>query len=140
MRERPFLPSAGEFVPSYGVRRFGTQTQRLGVTFVQPIMQDWAVAYSDVMAEKVNLDYQGGGSGKGVTEMTDRVSDFGCSDAPLTKSQLDRAKEKGGAVVHVPLVCGAVAIPYNLEEVKTPLVLGPGPLGHLHPSKRQLNQ
>lgn len=94
-----------------------------GATFVQPIMQDWTVDFEDVSGKKTIIDYQGTGSGKGVGEMTDKIRDFGCSDAPLSKSQLDKAKEKGGAVVHIPLVVGAVVVPYNLENIEKPLVL-----------------
>jgi phosphate transport system substrate-binding protein len=104
----------------------GSTTKQLngsGATFVEPILKDWAMEYETVSKKSVIVDYQGGGSGRGVTEMTDKVTDFGCSDAPLTKSQLDKAKEKGGAVVHIPLVVGAVVVPYNLDEVKNPLVL-----------------
>jgi phosphate transport system substrate-binding protein len=47
--------------------------------------------------------------------------DFGASDAPMTDAEI--AAAKGGPVMHVPTVIGAVAIIYNLPEVTAPLKL-----------------
>src|SRR5262249_28711647 len=86
-----------------------------GSTFIQPIMQTWTGKYEEASGRKTVVDYQGTGSGKGVSEMSEKTRDFGCSDAPMTKSQLDKAKGSGGEVVHVPLVAGAVVVAYNLK-------------------------
>ena len=59
--------------------------------------------------------------------MTDGVFFFGCSDAPMNKEFLEKAKAKHGEVVHIPLVIGAVVLPYNLPEVKEPLIFS-GPV------------
>jgi phosphate transport system substrate-binding protein len=92
-----------------------------GATFVDPIMQRWSGEYKRL--RDVEIDYVKSGSGQGVQQMTARTIDFGCTDAPMKKGQLDEAKAKGGEVVHVPLVMGAVAVVYNLPEVQSPLKL-----------------
>ena len=86
-----------------------------GATFVNPIMQKWSGEYKQ--QKNVEIDYVAKGSGYGIEQTTAKTKDFGCSDAPLTKEQLETAKAKGGEVVHVPLTMGAVAVVYNLPEL-----------------------
>jgi len=86
-----------------------------GATFVDPIMQKWSAEYKK--AKNVEIDYVAKGSGYGIEQMTAKTKDFGCSDAPLSKEQLDAAKEKGGDVFHIPLTMGAVAVVFNVPEL-----------------------
>jgi phosphate transport system substrate-binding protein len=100
------------------------ETARLngqGATFVEPIMKVWTSEYGEKTAGDVQINYQGTGSGAGITAMTKRLADFGCSDAPMNRKQLDEARAEGGPVVHVPLVIGAVVPVYNLPGVEQPL-------------------
>lgn len=92
-----------------------------GATFVQPIMKIWTEKYPEVRTGKARIDYVGTGSGNGVSTMTNKEVDFGCSDAPMNAKQLEAAKAKGGDVVHVPLVMGAVVPMYNVPGVTKPL-------------------
>jgi phosphate transport system substrate-binding protein len=98
-----------------------------GATFVEPIMSVWTSEYGEKTNGVVQINYQGTGSGAGVTQMTKKLADFGCSDAPLNRKQLDEALATGGPVVHVPLVIGAVVPVYNLPGVEEPLTFT-GPL------------
>lgn len=101
-----------------------SQTPRIssgGATFIDPIMQKWAGEYKK--ARNVEIDYVKSGSGNGVNQMTAKTLDFGCTDAPMKKAQLDEAKAKGGDVYHIPLTMGAVAVVYNLPGVSAPLNL-----------------
>src|SRR5256885_6033016 len=84
-----------------------------GSTFVYPLMSKWASVYEKEKGVQVN--YQSIGSGGGIQKMTAKEFDFGCTDAPLNQEQLQKAQSSGGAVVHVPLALGAVAIIYNLS-------------------------
>ncbi|MCI0705440.1 MAG: phosphate ABC transporter substrate-binding protein PstS, partial [Planctomycetia bacterium] len=86
-----------------------------GATFINPLMQKWSGEYNQ--KKKVEIDYVSKGSGYGIEQMTARTIDFGCSDAPMSKKQLDMAKEKGGDVFHIPLTMGAVAVVYNVPEI-----------------------
>jgi phosphate transport system substrate-binding protein len=94
-----------------------------GATFVDPIMQKWSAEYKT--AKGVEIDYSKSGSSDGIKQMTEKSLDFGCSDAPMKKDQVETAKGKGGEVVHVPLIMGAVAVIYNLPTVPTLKLSGP---------------
>jgi phosphate transport system substrate-binding protein len=90
-----------------------------GSTFVYPMMSKWTSEYEK--AKGVQVNYQAIGSGGGIQQMTAKTFDFGCTDAPMNEEQLQKCRASGGGVVHIPLVMGAVAITYNLDEVKEPL-------------------
>ncbi len=90
-----------------------------GSTFINPQMDEWAKVYA--RQKGVTVDYAGGGSGKGVTQMIQGTYDFGCTDAPMNEKQLDEARAKGGDVIHVPLILGAVVPGYNLKGLSEPL-------------------
>jgi phosphate ABC transporter phosphate-binding protein len=93
-----------------------------GATFVEPVMKVWTNHYlEEKTGGQVRINYQGTGSGAGIQQLTNKTTDFGCSDAPMNKKQLDAVTEAGGPVVHVPLVIGAVVPAYNLEGVSQPL-------------------
>lgn len=90
-----------------------------GSSFVNPIMTKWAGTY---YADKgLKVDYTSSGSSNGVQQMIDKKNDFGCTDAFMTEEELAKASKAGGAVVHIPLVMGAVVPVYNLKDVKAPL-------------------
>ncbi|WP_020468364.1 phosphate ABC transporter substrate-binding protein PstS [Zavarzinella formosa] len=92
-----------------------------GATFVDPIMQRWSSEYKT--AKNVEVDYKKSGSGNGIQQMSGKVLDFGCTDAPMNKDETENAKTEGGEVVHVPVIMGAVAIIYNVPGVKEQLKL-----------------
>jgi phosphate transport system substrate-binding protein len=87
-----------------------------GSTFVGPMMRKWKSVYNKETG--VEIDYAEKGSGNGIQQMTARTYDFGCTDAPMNPDQLKAAQEKGGDVVHIPLVLGAVVPIYNLGPGK----------------------
>src|SRR5262245_49972643 len=86
-----------------------------GSSFVAPMMKKWAGEYAK--ATGVEIDYTSSGSGNGVSQMTEKRKDFGCTDAPMNDEQLDKASKEGGDVVHIPLVMGGVVPIYNLPEI-----------------------
>ncbi len=90
-----------------------------GSSFINPMMKKWSNAYKK--AKGVVIDYTSNGSGAGVSQMTEKETDFGCTDAPMNEEQLKKAKDKGGDVIHVPLVMGGVVPAYNLPDVKEPV-------------------
>jgi phosphate transport system substrate-binding protein len=104
-----------------------TRLDGQGATFVEPIMKVWTNEYGELTDGDVQINYQGTGSGAGVSQMTKGLAAFGCSDAPMNRKQLDEATATAGPVVHVPLVIGAVVPVYNLPGVESPLVFT-GPL------------
>jgi phosphate transport system substrate-binding protein len=90
-----------------------------GSSFVKPMMDKWARTYEK--EKKTRVDYIAVGSGAGVRQLLEKVTDFACSDAPLTDEQLEAAKKANGEVVHIPLVMGGVVPAYNLKDVDKPI-------------------
>ncbi len=81
-----------------------------GSSFVLPINQAWAKAYYKATGKKVQ--YNGGGSGKGIKDATARLVDFGGTDAPLTPKAQKKHK-----MLQFPAVVGATVLAYNLPDV-----------------------
>src|SRR5438034_11542153 len=102
----------GKGGPSAGVSRLNGG----GSTFIGPMMKKWATVYHK--EKGVEVDYALKGSGNGIQQMTSKTYHFGCTDAPMNDQELAAAKEKGGAVLHIPLIFGAVVPIYNLPELK----------------------
>ena len=96
-----------------------------GSTFVYPMMSKWAAEYDK--AKSVEVNYQSIGSGGGIQQMTAKTADFGCTDGPMNDEQMQKAKDTGGDLFHIPLVMGAVVPAYNLPEVTEPLTFS-GPV------------
>jgi phosphate transport system substrate-binding protein len=94
-----------------------------GATFPYPIYSKWFSDYAK--ATGVRINYQSIGSGGGIRQLSERTVDFGASDSPMSDAEL--AKAKGGPVLHIPTVLGAVAVTYNVPELATGLKLS-GPV------------
>lgn len=84
-----------------------------GSSFAAPIYNSWAQVYAAKTGVKVN--YQSVGSGAGINQISEQTVDFGATDGPMTDAQM--AKAKGGAILHIPTVIGAVSMSYNLPGV-----------------------
>jgi phosphate transport system substrate-binding protein len=90
-----------------------------GATFPYPIYSKW---FSDYAAKTgVKINYQSIGSGGGIRQLSEQTVDFGATDAPMSDAEL--AKAKGGAVMHIPTVLGAVVVTYNVPQLIKPLRL-----------------
>ena len=71
----------------------------------------------------MKIDYQAIGSGGGIKGITEKTVDFAGSDAPMSKSEMEKAEKVGGPVVQIPSVAGAVVLAYNLPSIKDELKL-----------------
>ena len=83
-----------------------------GATFPMPYYNMVFKAYTSETGTL--LTYGGIGSGGGIRSLTDKVVDFGATDAFLNDEKLAKMPAK---VVHIPSVLGAVVIAYNLPNV-----------------------
>ncbi|MBO3801201.1 MAG: phosphate ABC transporter substrate-binding protein PstS [Thermoproteota archaeon] len=83
-----------------------------GSTFVYPLISKWSSEYRKVNPSML-ISYQSIGSGGGIRLFINKTVDFGASDAPLNKQQMEVAK----GVIHIPETLGAVVISYNLPNV-----------------------
>ncbi len=88
------------------------QINGAGATFPYPIYSKWAMAYYKATGVRVN--YQSIGSGGGIKQIKAGTVDFGASDAPLTKQELDAA-----GLVQFPMIIGGVVPVVNLPGVKS---------------------
>lgn len=83
-----------------------------GATFPLPY---YNLVFKNYTESKGTLVTYGGiGSGGGIRSLTDKVVDFGATDAFLDDKQL---AEMPAPVVHIPTCLGAVVIAYNLPGV-----------------------
>ncbi len=81
-----------------------------GATFPYPIYAQWADAYYKLNGVKMN--YQAIGSGGGIAQIKARTVDFGASDAPLPKAELDAA-----GLIQWPMIMGGVVPVVNVAGV-----------------------
>ena len=83
-----------------------------GATFPMPFYNLAFKKYTEMSG--VPVTYGGIGSGGGIRSLTDKVVDFGATDAFLSDKE---TSEMPAAVVHIPTCMGAVVIAYNLPGV-----------------------
>lgn len=81
-----------------------------GATFPMPVYKEWSKLY--YQDTKNQVTYSGGGSGKGVSAITDRNGNFGGTDSAL---KVDELKEK--KLLQFPAVTGSVVLAYNINGV-----------------------
>jgi len=90
-----------------------------GATFPAPIYEKWFADFGS--RDGVQVNYQAIGSGGGITQFTQGTVDFGATDAPMKDDEQQAAEQKGGTVLHIPTVVGAIVVTYNLPGVSQPL-------------------
>src|SRR5438034_4739844 len=115
---------AGLFNPSPG------QTVTLlgsGATFPFPLITKWSSVYVNETGGRVQVNYQGIGSGAGIQAITAKTVDFAGSDAPLKPSE--RAAAPG--LLHIPETIGAVTAAYNVASLSSGLNLSGHVLGEI---------
>ncbi len=98
-----------------------------GATFPYPLYSKWFSEYAT--AKNVRINYQSIGSGGGIRQLSEQTVDFGASDAPMSDEEMSKAK--GGRVLHIPTVLGAVVVTYNVPELQQPLKLTGEVLGDI---------
>jgi phosphate transport system substrate-binding protein len=81
-----------------------------GATFPAPCYYDWAYSYQKATHTRVN--YQAIGSGGGIKQISERIVDFGATDAPMTPKELDKAN-----LTQFPAVIGSIVVAHNLPGV-----------------------
>lgn len=89
-----------------------------GATFPQPFLNSCLTSFM-VNNRWVSVNYQGVGSGAGISALTTKTVDFAASDAPMTDSQRVAAPN----VLHIPETIGAITLAYNIPGLSTGLKL-----------------
>jgi phosphate transport system substrate-binding protein len=85
-----------------------------GSTF-QSTFQQSAIAGFKSVQPKATVNYGGGGSGKGRSDLASGVVNFAGSDAPIPASE--QANFAGKDILYFPVVIGPVTMSYNLSGV-----------------------
>jgi phosphate transport system substrate-binding protein len=101
-----------------------------GSTFAAPIYQQLG---SDLKDKGLTINYQGVGSGAGVSQFAAGTVDFAGSDPALTPD--DRTAIKKGEAVQIPFALGAITASYNLNGVKSGLKLDGATLAKIYLGK-----
>ena len=87
-----------------------------GATFPKSFYDEAIANFADV-APDLTVEYGGGGSGKGRSDLQEQVVDFAGTDG-VVKAE-DVAKYKGGEFVYVPTVVAPITMSYNLPGIDT---------------------
>lgn len=96
-----------------------TRIEGAGATFPFPLYSKWFAEYEKINKD-IKFNYQAIGSGGGIRQLIKETVDFGASDAPMKEKEMKKLKNE---VYHIPTVLGAVAVAYNLKEVKKEIKL-----------------
>ncbi len=91
-----------------------------GSTAQANAMSDWINEYQTQCGSGVTVDYQGVGSGAGITDFTNKQTDFAGSDSSLkpdSEQPKADARCSAGPAINIPMVGGAIAITYNVQGV-----------------------
>ena len=99
-----------------------------GATFPKSFY-DEAIANLATTAPNLTVEYGGGGSGKGRSDLQEKVVDFAGTDG-VVKAE-DIAKFTGGEFVYVPTVIAPITMSYNLPGVDT-LQLSPATIAGIY--------
>ncbi|HJP75600.1 MAG TPA: phosphate ABC transporter substrate-binding protein PstS [Pseudonocardiaceae bacterium] len=106
-----------------------------GSTAQQNAISAWNKAY-ETACSGATINYQGVGSGAGVTQFSSGTLDFAGSDFALDSSNQSAADArcKSGPAINIPLTPGGIAIGYNIPNV-TKLNLSAGNLAKIFSGK-----
>jgi phosphate transport system substrate-binding protein len=87
-----------------------------GSTFVQPFFNSAFFKYTS-LNQGLQVNYQGVGSGAGITAFEGGSVAFAASDVPMGPSDLAKVPASSGPVLQIPDILGGVAVAYNLPGV-----------------------
>src|SRR5579875_672028 len=93
-----------------------------GSTF-QTTYQQAAIQAIKQTDPNLTVNYGGGGSGKGRTDLASGVVNFAGSDSPIGAA--DKPKFAGKTILYFPVVIGPIGLSYNLSGVKNLKLDGP---------------
>jgi phosphate transport system substrate-binding protein len=99
-----------------------------GSTFVAPIASEWCRDYQN-SHPGVQISYRAVGLGEGIRQAIEGTVDFGATDGPMTKVEMESYEaQQHTEVIHFPAVIGAVVPAYNLSGTRVTLNFTPDAL------------
>ncbi|MFT4049967.1 MAG: phosphate ABC transporter substrate-binding protein PstS [Solirubrobacterales bacterium] len=96
-----------------------------GSTLVAPLVNAWSTSLGG------GITYGGGGSGKGITDISAGTVDFGATDAPMTADQ----KKACTNCVTIPVSLSAITVAYNVPGIGSGLKLNAKVLASIYKGK-----
>ena len=85
-----------------------------GASFPYILYSKWFLEYRKV-APDIMINYRSIGSGGGIRQFLTGTLDFGATDVPMQKEQIEKSKKE---ILHLPTALGAVVVSYNLNLPK----------------------
>lgn len=133
MKRKLFLLSglAGILTAAVSINGAEITVNGAGATFPAPVYSSWTYKYKEKAGTRIN--YQAVGSGAGIAQIKAKTVDFGASDEPLEKKELD---ENG--LTQFPMLMGGVVPVVNIPGIEngklklTPKVLADIFLGKIN--------
>lgn len=107
-------PTTAAAEPSVDFTKLSGSLVGSGATFPKSFYDD-SIATLAGIASGLTVEYGGGGSGKGQTDLQSNVVDFAGSDG--TVAEADLPKYTGGDFVYIPTVIAPITLSYNLPSV-----------------------
>lgn len=98
-----------------------------GATFPKPLLETWGIEYAR-QQPTILVSYAGGGSGKGITDITNKDVVFAGSDAPLS----DDEKSKAAGILQFPETLGLIGVVYNVDGIANGLKLDGATVGKIY--------
>lgn len=98
---------------SFAVSAADISINGAGASFPAPVYRVWTYNYGEATGNRIEVNYQSSGSGAGINQIKEKTIDFGGSDNPLTKEELDQA-----GLCQFPMLAGGVVVIVNLRGVK----------------------
>jgi phosphate transport system substrate-binding protein len=90
-----------------------------GATFPAPLYMRWASDFKKSNPD-ITVNYQGVGSGAGVKQFTDGITDFGASDVAMSDAEIAKISDN---VLMLPATAGTIVLGYNIPGVPAGLKL-----------------
>jgi phosphate transport system substrate-binding protein len=84
---------------------------------LQLVYEQQAIQNFKSLQPSITVNYGGGGSGKGRTDLASGVVQFAGSDSPIPSDET--ASFKGKTVLYYPILIGPITVSYNLPGIKT---------------------
>src|ERR1041385_4524851 len=127
-------PSPASAPNPYAAPTHSTSVFGSGATFPKPLIEAWGIQYAHVQST-VQVSYGGGGSGKGISDITKKDVLFAGSDAPLQPSEKTAANNGGYNILQFPETMGPIGVVYNVAGVDSGLKLSGDVLGQIYAGK-----
>ena len=86
-----------------------------GASFPAAIYMRW---FQELQPDGIAVNYQSVGSGAGIRQFMAKTVDFGASDKPMTKNEINKVNR---GVIQIPMTAGAIAVAYNNPDCKLEL-------------------